>query len=239
MRIISWNIRRNPRAVEYAFDFLQADVLLAQESNLLSFRDLFTAGEFTAERWVKRKWGNVTYSKHPLKGISIETEYRGTLQLAALESPVGTLGLVNLYGLFERVGPETTQKSVIAGLHRKLSDLSPLFRRQIPHDCAGFLMAGDFNVDRRMDSHKNFKRGNTRPVEGLMARLEDFGLTDLMLRDYPDFVQTYRPVRGTFPWQLDHAFASTRFADRMKAQVVSNAEIESLSDHNPVVIDIH
>jgi exonuclease III len=239
LRIISWNIRRNPRAVEYAFDVLRADVLLAQESNLLTFRDLFTMGQFTDERWVKHKWGNAVYSIHPLEEIAIQTEYQGSLQFAAIESPLGQLGLVNLYGLFEKMGPEGTKKSVIAGLHRKLSDLSPLYNTQIPHDCAGFLMAGDFNVDRRMDSHKNFKRGNTRPVEGVMARLEDFGLTDLMLRDYPDFVQTYRPVRGTFPWQLDHAFASTKFADRLKAQVVSNAEIESLSDHNPVVIDIH
>lgn len=237
MRIISWNIRRNPRAVEYAFDFLQADALLAQESNLLTFHNLFAAGQFTDERWVNHKWGNVIYSKHPLEEVSIQTEYRGTLQLAAFESPVGKLGLVNLYGLFEKVGPDTAQKSVISGLHRKLSDLSPLFRGQITHDCAGFLIAGDFNVDRRMDSHKNFKRGDTTPVGGLMARIEDYGLTDLMLRDYPDFVQTYRPVRGSFPWQLDHAFASNSTAPKVRVEVLSSDEIDTLSDHRPIAID--
>lgn len=236
MRIISWNIRRNPSAVEYAFDVLQADVLLAQESNLLRFRNLNTVGQFTAERWVSHKWGNVIYSIHPLEEISIQTEYRGSLRLVDIESPFGKLGLVNLYGLFEKVGPEVTKKSVIAGLHRKLSDLSPLLRGQVPHNFAGFLMTGDFNVDRRMDSHKNFKRGDTRPVGGVMARIEDFGLTDLLRRDYPDYVQTYRPVRGSFPWQLDHAFVSDSIAGRAAVEVLSSGEIDALSDHRPILV---
>lgn len=238
MHIISWNIRRNPRAVEYAFDVLRADVLLAQESNLLAFRNLNTVGQFTAERWVSHKWGNVIYSQQPLEEISIQTEYRGSLRLAAIESPIGKLGLVNLYGLFEKVGPEATKKSVIAGLHRKLSDLSPLFRGQVHHDFAGFLMAGDFNIDRRMDSHKNFKRGDTKPVGGVMNRIGDLGLTDLLRRDYPGFVQTYRPVRGSFPWQLDHAFVSDSNDGRAAVEVLSSGEIDSLSDHRPISIDL-
>jgi endonuclease/exonuclease/phosphatase (EEP) superfamily protein YafD len=236
MRLVSWNIRKNPQAVEYTFDALGADVLLAQECNKRSQKGLESVGEFIDERWVGRKWGNMIFSKTPLSPLLLETEYKGSMTAASVESPIGKLGLVNLYGLFEKVSPEVSKKSVVAGLHRKLSDLSPLLRGQIASDCAGFLMAGDFNVDRRMDSHKNFKRGDTRPVGGVMARIEDFGLTDLLRRDYPDYVQTYRPVRGSFPWQLDHAFVSDSIAGRAAVEVLSSGEIDALSDHRPILV---
>jgi len=238
MRIISWNLRRNPDAVEYAFDVLGADVLMAQESSLHNFGGLDLMGQFIDERWVKHRWGNGIYSKTKLTPIPCVTEYRGSLGSAAIDSPLGSLCLLNVYGLFEKVSPETRKKSAIAGLHRKLSDLAPLLRRQVQINVHEFLLVGDLNIDRRMDSHPNFRRKGVEPAEGVFKRIEDFQMTDLLRRDYPECVQTYRSVRGNFPWQLDHAFVSSPAAQRVTAQVLTTKEIDAMSDHRPIVLEI-
>ena len=238
MKVISWNIRKNPSALDFAFDALKADVLLAQECNVLQRPGLESVGQFIDERWVSHKWGNVIFSRKPLRKFELNTEYKGSMTLASVASEVGELALINVYGLFEPVLPGSRIKNVNPGLHRKFSDLTPLLWNRVSHDFDSFLLMGDLNHDRRMDSHPNFKRRGSLPAERLMQRIEDFQMTDLLIRDYPDYVQTYRAVRGNFPWQLDHAFASNSVAGKMIANVVSNPVIESLSDHNPVVIDI-
>ena len=238
MRVISWNIKRSTAAIDFAFDELKADVLLAQECNLLTHPDLESEGAFISERWVRHRWGNVIFSKLPLQAVELSSEYIGSLTVASVPSELGNLALINIYGLFEPVMPGSRVKSVNPGLHRKLSDLTPMLWNRVKHGFDGFLLMGDLNHDRRMDTLRSFKRKGAFPAQRLMERIEDFQMTDLLLRDYPDFVQTYRAVRGDFPWQLDHAFASTRMAGRMKVEVVTNAGIEQLSDHSPVVVDI-
>jgi len=238
MKIASWNVRRNSKCVDYAFEVLEVDVLLTQECRMLSHPKLEYSGDYIDERWVKHSWGNVTFSRFPIQRFQLETEYKGSLNLTGMESDYGKLALVNIYGLFEKSGPHSSSKMASPGLHRKLSDLSPLFWDKSRHDFQGFLVMGDLNHDRRMDVHPNFKRRGAFPHEGLMKRIEDFQMTDLLLRDFPEFIQTYRSVRGNFPWQLDHAFISNSLAKHASAHVVSNKEIEQLSDHNPVVVTL-
>ena len=239
MRVVSWNLRRNAKAIDYAFDVLNADILLAQECNQMNHPGLFTTGRFIDERWVKHKWGNISFSKNPVEEIEIDSGYLGSMHLFSVLSPIGKLALGNLYGLFEKVAPESRNKMVTSGLHRKLSDLSPLLWARVPHDFEAFMLMGDLNLDRRMDEHPNFRKKNQNPVAGVMKRFEDFQLEDLLLRDYPEYVQTYRPVRGNFPWQLDHAFASRKVSHRLKTIVISGPAVDSLSDHNPIVVDIN
>jgi endonuclease/exonuclease/phosphatase (EEP) superfamily protein YafD len=238
VRIISWNIRRNNAAIDFAFDELGADVLLTQECSSIDYPRFNSLGKFIDERSVKRKWGNLVFSRVPVQPIEVITEYKGSLTLASVDSELGQLGLINLYGLFEPVSPGSRQKLANPGLHRRLSDLAPLLWGRVSHDFDGFLMMGDLNHDRRMDYHPNFRRKGASPAQRLMERIEDFQMTDLLLKEYPDGVQTYRPVRGDFPWQLDHAFASTQLSTGMKAEVASSAQIEQLSDHNPIVVEI-
>ncbi len=238
MRVISWNVRKNPRAIEFALRELDADVLLAQECNVLSREGQHATGAFIDERWVAHKWGNVIFSKTPLEGVMLNTEYQGSLSLAALTSPVGRLGLINLYGLFERVAPDSPKKLATPGMHRKLSDLSPLFWGKTDHQLDAFLVMGDFNHDRRMDEHKNFRRIGTTPFSGLFRRFEDFQLTDLLHRDFPEGVQTYHSVRGNFPWQLDHAFVSSSVQNRFTSEVLTGEHLRKFSDHNPLIVEL-
>lgn len=238
MRIISWNIRKNPKAIDFALDELGADVLLAQECNALSRNGLYSTGSFIDERWVAHKWGNVIFSKAPLKAITINTEYLGSLSSAVIASPVGRIGLINIYGLFEKVSPDSSKKLATPGMHRKLSDLSPLLWGKSEHQLDAFLVMGDFNHDRRMDEHKNFRRIGAAPFSGLFKRIEDFQLTDLLKRDFPEGVMTYHAVRGNFPWQLDHAFVSTNVQNRFTTQVLSGNHLRKFSDHNPVIVEL-
>ena len=84
MRLVSWNIRKNPQAVEYAFDALGADVLLAQECNKRSQPGLESVGEFIDERWVRHKWGNMIFSKTRLSPLLLESEYKGSMTAASV-----------------------------------------------------------------------------------------------------------------------------------------------------------
>lgn len=238
MRIVSWNIRRRSEALHFALKELGADVLLAQEGKRVEAPDLNVIGQNINERWVKHSWGNFIYSRSQISRFDFPTEYLGSLNIASIESPFGRLGLINVYGLFERVAQGSKKKLATAGLHRKLSDLSPIFWNRLEHEFDHFLLAGDLNHDRRMDTHKNFRRTGTEVYSGLFKRIEDFGMVDLVHRDFPNGVQTYRSVRGSFPWQLDHFFVSERLADSCISQVLESHEIRKLSDHNPIVVDL-
>lgn len=238
MRVVSWNIRRNPKCIDVAFDELGADVLLAQECNVFRHSRYQTVGERVDERWVKRSWGNVTFSKLPLEKIDIESEYRGSLNVAKVSHDNFSLGLINIYGLFEKISADSSRKMATPGIHRKLSDLSPVLWNKFDFGVRGFLVAGDLNHDRRMDTHKTFRKKYSNPFAGLFKRIEDFQLTDLLFRDNPEGVQTYKSVRGDFPWQLDHAFVSTKLAEKTGVLVSPIGLERGFSDHNPVVIDL-
>lgn len=242
MRVISWNIRRNPKCVDVAFKELGADVLLAQECNVFQHPKYQSVGEKVDERWVKHSWGNVTFSKLSLETIEIHSEYKGSLNMTKLQTKLQTknfnLGLVNIYGLFEKINPESKRKMATPGLHRKLSDISPFLWHKTDLDFTGFLIAGDLNHDRRMDSLKSFRKKHSTPFSGLFQRIEDFQMTDLLFQKYPDGVQTYKSVRGNFPWQLDHAFVSNKLAERASVYVDQIGLERGLSDHNPVVVDL-
>ena len=101
-----------------------------------------------------------------------------------------------------------------------------------------FILAGDFNNDRRMDEHPTFKSRGKRTTNLMFDRIEDFLLQDCVKKYYQDFVHTYRHNTGSFPWQLDHMFASRRIFRNLKNLYVDDSEeVKSLSDHNPIVAD--
>jgi len=238
MRIVTWNIRKNPDAVAFAFDSLGADVLLAQECHTRELSGLSVVGANIEERWVKHKWGNYTFSKMLLARVEFPTDYKGSLTVTTVQTATGLLGLINIYGLFERIGPGETKKLVTPGIHRKLSDLSPLLWRKAPGAIDRFVIGGDFNHDRRMDTHPSFKKLKATPFSGLFARVEDFGMTDLLHAQFPEGIQTFRAVRGEYPWQLDHVFVSNKLASTCDISVHDSSEVHKMSDHNPVILDL-
>jgi hypothetical protein len=132
MRIVTWDIRKNPAAITFAFDVLKADVLMAQECSTRELPGLEVVGANIEERWVKHRWGNHIFYKVPISRLEFPTEYKGSLTVTTVQTATGLLGLINIYGLFGRIGPGETKKLVTPGIHRKLSDLSPLLWRKAP-----------------------------------------------------------------------------------------------------------
>lgn len=238
MRIVSWNVNRNVYCVDYAFDYLGADVVMTQEGKMSDYPEVHAVGSDVDERWTKRRWGNYTFSKHPVQALEFPTEYRGSLHGVSLDSSIGQILLFNIYGLFEPVEPGSRKKIATPGVHRKLSDISPVLWKKLDLNHEHVLIAGDLNHDRKMDRHKSFRRPNSEVFDGVFSRFEDFGLVDLLNRDYPDGVSTFEAVRGGASWQLDHAFASRALAGRASTWVDDSSETRPLSDHRPVVMDI-
>ena len=44
MRIVSWNINRNVHCVDYAFDYLSADVVMTQEGKMSDYPEVHAGG---------------------------------------------------------------------------------------------------------------------------------------------------------------------------------------------------
>ena len=101
------------------------------------------------------------------------------------------------------------------------------------------IVAGDFNNDRQMDSHRTFQKANRRPAGLLLDRFTDFGLVELLPQHFGDPIQTHRHIRSDFPWQLDHVFVNAK-ANKLisSVEVHENEVIRDCSDHNPIVFNL-
>lgn len=245
MRFICWNTHGSTKAWDYALNVLGGDVLLFQESaspptniDISSIFEIIGEDEPGARK--ARKWGNSTsVSTGTIEKVDVGSDYRGSLNTAVItreSSP--KIGVVNIYGLLEKY-PDQPNAVVYLGLHRKLNNVEQWIKGEIGPVPEFFVICGDFNNDRRMDDHKTFKGPKQgRTSNELFDRIIDLGMTDLLAKQYPDFVQTIRHNRSKFPWQLDHFFVSKHAIERVtNIEVIDNPEISEISDHNPIVVD--
>ena len=100
------------------------------------------------------------------------------------------------------------------------------------------VIAGDFNMDRRMDDNptgSRFASKDTYPTNDFFDAILDMGFADCVRKFYPEPVQTHRHVRSKFPWELDHMFATPILFDRLESLDIPDAS--ELSDHNPIIAD--
>ena len=68
--------------------------------------------------------------------------------------------------------------------------------------------------------------------------VQNIGFHDCLRKFYSLPIQTYRHNRGTYPWELDHMFATPELYNRLKSiNVYVDENILSLSDHNPIVAE--
>ena len=245
MRVICWNTHGSTKAWGHALDVLGGDVLVFQESKnlpekseILSIYDIILEDEPGAVK--PRKWGNSTsIASGSIERIDVGSVYKGSLNTAIITTQSARkIGIVNIYGLLERY-PEQPKAVVYQGIHRKLDNVERWMNGQIEPKPEFFIVCGDFNNDRRMDDHKNFKGPKQgRTSNELFDRIIDLGMTDLLALKYPDFVQTIRHSRSKFPWQLDHFFVSNHAASLVTGiEVIDNPQIREISDHNPIVVD--
>lgn len=239
MRIVTWNIKRNERAFAYAREVLKADAIFFQESPGVPENSGFNGTHRNIdERGARRKWGNTSAVAQgfTIEDVPLDTSYVGSLIASFITTPEGQrIGVINMYGLFER--PSTSSRGGVAnpGLHRRLSDVSFWLYGQVEPKVDAFIVLGDWNQHRAMD--QKFKSDYQRQsANNFFNRFDDYSLVDLVAHHFDEPPQTYRAVRGNFPWQLDHLFVSQGGLNNFSKPVVdASAQVDSISDHRPVV----
>lgn len=233
MRIATWNTNsRKPKGDEssarrHLMDTVGVDVALFQEAGpfdpgdcligeLIDGRSFGSAVEVTRSLHASRVEFDQT---HP--GASIVVD----VVVPEWEKP---LTVISIYGVLERT---LHTEFSITTLHRQLSDLTQFldYRAERP-----VVLGGDLNVSLAWDAKQ--RGGDTHRL--LLERIEAFGLTSVL--PYRDGgPQTYRHNTGDTPWQLDYLFVSDALVDRVSGpRVVDDEVVRSLSDHNPIVIDL-
>ena len=246
MRIVDWNINRRLPPWDYLINELDADVALIQECSRLpeyldSSKVIYTPGK-------DRKFGNAIYVKDAVwEELPIETTQVGNLVVARITTPKDeSLVVISIYGeleyrpedpeLFEQLPPN--RKIVFSTIHGAIGDIGYLLKGLTRPKHTNFILAGDFNNDRRTSDRPGFKSWEERIPYLMFNVLEDYLLQDCVKEYYPDYVQTYRHNTGGFPWQVDHMFASKKvFRNLKNLYVDDNDEVKSLSAHSPIVAD--
>lgn len=242
MRFVSWNIARRSTGIPLAIEAFRPDIAFFQEvrdSERQNFDGYFSLGKAINERDRHENWGNLIISKTPLEEVDLGSDYQGSMIAATTTLENGlTLGLLNLYGLLERTQSNPNIKVVHFGIHRMLSDAGFWLAQFDGPKVDGFMVAGDFNKDRKMDGGKSFKSGR-QIASNLLNRFSDFGLIELVPRYYPHGVQTFRHSTSSVDWQIDHIFISENLSDKVEnLEVIKDEIIKSSSDHNPILLKL-
>lgn len=243
MKILSWNIARKLKALDCLQSMIEPDIALMQEFSPHGV-ERFSGSELLFksidERGRKEIWGNAIYSKFGIEEVVFPTDYKGALVAGFTELSNGDrVGLLNIYGLFEKVGEGKKQKLAWLGIHRMISDAGIWLGGYVGPKVKYMIVAGDFNNDRQMDTHPTFQRANRRPAGLLLDRFSDFGLVELLPHHFGEPVQTHRHVRSKFPWQIDHVFLnSTALKVIGSVEVQENEVIRNCSDHNPIIFNL-
>ena len=106
------------------------------------------------------------------------------------------------------------------------------------HNAKNILIAGDFNMDRRMDENPTgtrFASKGTYPTGEFFDAILDQGFYDCMRKFDKNPVQTHQNNKSDYPWELDHMFVTKELYDRLQKIVVHSHP--ELSDHYPIVAD--
>ena len=222
MRVISWNMnKRKEGCWEFAINNLNSDFVMAQEASPL------IKGINATERSTTKKRNRTTFYSRDKNYQEIKMEDdRG---MGLLVTSYKDIYFINVYGNldFKPVDPP------LLGFISKF--VSHLRRR---HDAKNIIIAGDFNMDRRMDDNPTnsiFAKKGTYPHNDFFNAILDMGFYDCVRKQISKPIQTFRPVKGNFPWELDHMFCTKELYDCLKRINVQNTE--ELSDHNPIIAD--
>ena len=224
MRVVSWNMnKRTGSCWEYILDSHDPDYVLAQEASPLPDHVKATVRSTT-----KKSNRTVFYSKRN-DHSRIKLESDDGMGLLVIQR--SNVFFINVYANldFKPVNPP------LLGLLAKF--VSNLRRR---HNAENIIIAGDFNMDRRMDDNptgSRFALKNTYPTNNFFDAILDMGFKDCMRKFSGEPVQTHRHNLSKFPWELDHMFATQKLYECLDKIEVVNAA--SLSDHDPIIADFN
>ncbi|MBT6331233.1 MAG: hypothetical protein HOJ33_01135 [Gammaproteobacteria bacterium] len=230
MRIVSWNMRKNKKAWPYFFESLNPDIALLQESSPL--HDDFKFNIVTQN--VKKNLNNsILFKNSQPEQLLIEDQHQMGVLASEFKNQNNKIFLLSIYGNLSFTG--TLDYVLLETIEFFINEMRNKFQAQ------DIIISGDFNMDRRMDENpttSNFsKKGETRH-EDFFDGILNLGFHDCLRKFHSLPIQTYRHNRGTYPWELDHMFATPELYNRLKSiNVYIDENILSLSDHNPIVAE--
>ena len=233
LKVVSWNLHNKIDAWNYLFNEFNPHIGLLQESPQLP-SDYDT--NLIISKLVKQNLRNTIYTGN-LKQQLIEIDEQYEIGLISSKVTVKEdleISLISIYGNLSFAGILAPKIVESVGIYLET------IRKN--NSDANIIIAGDFNMDRRMDDNPTirFVKKGQRTTNIIFDRVLDFGFYDCLKKSYPDFVQTYRHYRNkkNYPWQIDHMFATKKEYDSLKKiEVMLNDEIEKISDHNPIVAE--
>jgi exonuclease III len=221
-----------PQLATQAWDYLDkniaADITLLQECVPPKDRQ----GDFCVWKNIveKGKWGSgVLTKRHPIKELCLEkNDNLGALTVAEVSLPnKPKLVVISMYSQFDKY------KYTITALHRMLSDLTYLLdgclqQRGRPT----VILGGDLNASPQWDDEYG-----TKTHRIFFQRLEASGLVDCHGAFTKDRPHTQRHARSKIPWVNGFIFVSKNLENKIVShEVIENAEMKHLSDHNPLVV---
>ena len=104
------------------------------------------------------------------------------------------------------------------------------------HNAKHILIAGDFNMDRRMDDNPTgtkFAAKETFPTNDFFDAIIDMGFFDCMRKFNSEPTQTHRHSFSKFPWELDHMFATEKLYKSLLN--IETCKVPKLTDHDPII----
>jgi exonuclease III len=231
MKIISWNMRRKQSNWKYLLENLQPDIALLQESAIIEDKSIKSC---VTEVTVKKNFRNSIYVKaHHAEPILMPSDHGLGLNVVRVTTnDKEQIYFVSVYG-------NLSLKPWFIHMAGAISLCIQVLKSK--YKAENIVIAGDFNADRRMDENptgtKFAKIGET-PCNDLFNCILGLGFKDCMVDFYPDYIQTHRHNRSSYPWQIDQIIATPKiFQQLISMNVESSEEMALLSDHNPIIAE--
>ena len=254
LRVVVWNMAHK-RDAWAALDGLEADICLLNEALVPEGRKgIWSAtGTHGRDGSTRRPWSAAVTTKLPflpitdarpqfrqsIRQVPFECSRPGAWEAASVETSLGPLSAVALYGLMDELSD--------ASVHRSLSELSPVLDDQRYRDLV--IIGGDLNTGTQWGGRtwKARDRGVLERFEALglvdclrlkraSGRLQDCHCTD---GDACEHVRTRKDSHYPgVPYQTDYLFASKRMAACLvSCEALATEEWFAISDHAPIVAD--
>ena len=213
--------KRKDGCWEWLLDYLNPDVVTAQEASPLP-KGVDATVRSTTKKMNRSAFYTRTFDHEVIK---VESDHGMGLQVAKYQD----IFFINVYANLDF-------KPLAPPLLGFIAKFVAYVRRS--YNARNIIIAGDFNMDRRMDDNPTgtrFALKDTYPTNNFLDAILDMGFYDCM-RKFNDLpVQTHRNARSTFPWELDHMFVTEGLFNCLTNVEVSNQRM--LSDHDPIIAD--
>ncbi len=255
LRVVVWNVAQRQSAWQ-PLASLAPDIALLNEAIVpAGSMGVWNRAGTQGRDLGRRAWSAAVMSDLPLscitdarpefrgrrRGVPFECSRPGSWVAALVETPIGPVSAISLYGLMDELSD--------ASVHRSLSELSPVL--DDPRYNQLVLLGGDLNTSTQWPARD--ARWNARD-RSVLERIESLGLVDCLLAERPPGrlkgcqcldgehclhvrTRTDRAHPET-AYQTDYLFASAALAAMLvRCEALACDERFAMSDHVPIVAD--